>query len=324
MSVIVNANSANITKVANSLKNGEVVAFPTETVYGLGANALSSLAVKQIFTLKKRPFNNPLILHFYNLDAVKEYFTLSSLELEIAKLFWPGALTLVLNNPTLKAQKISNFCKGNARSIAVRVPNNTIALQVIKEANCPIAAPSANISNHLSPTTANHVLLSFKGSNLLILDGGKSVLGLESTVIEVINNSINILRFGSVTKEMLLKLNLPVTNIIDNILKSPGLLKKHYSPNTPLRLNAKSINKEEALLAFGTISKDLLNSAKILKKVLNLSTTANLAEAASNLFEMLWELDLENYNSIAVMPIPNVGIGAAINERLKKAATKNI
>lgn len=319
MAVIIKAHSTNITKVAENIKKGNVVAFPTETVYGLGANALNSAAVKQIFALKKRPLYNPLILHFSNLELVLDYFNLNELELQIAKMFWPGPLTLVLKNLTLKGKEISEYCKGNATSLAVRIPNNNIALQLIKEANVPVAAPSANVSNYLSPTTANHVMLSFKKDDLLILNGGKSVYGLESTVIEVINNSINILRFGSITKESLLKLNLPVTSSIDNVLKSPGLLKKHYSPNTPLRLNAQTVNTNEALLAFGNITKNLLNNSSP-KKVLNLSINGNLEEAASNLFEMLWELDLENYNSIAVMPIPNFGIGTAINERLKKAA----
>lgn len=325
MALIVTATNNNIDLAAKLIKSGKLIAFPTETVYGLGANACNSTAVESIFSLKNRPSFNPLILHFNSVAMVTEYFNLNNTELKLAQTFWPGSLTLVLNNFTSKAKNISALCKGNVNSLAVRIPNNSIALQLIAAAGVPLAAPSANISNHLSPTAAQHVAQSFKTKKLLVLDGGKSILGIESTVIEIIKeNTVNILRAGAITKEDFINLGLSLANKPKEKLKSPGLLEKHYSPNTPLRINATETYNGEALLAFGNLTLNQKSCFKNARKILNLSADGNIKEAAANLFSMLWELDLGNYSGIAVMPIPNLGIGVAINERLIKAAAKNI
>lgn len=330
---IVTTSSFNLKLAASILLNNKNVAFPTETVYGLGGNALSDEAVKNIYKLKGRPLYNPLIVHFKNLDMVLDYFDLNHVELTIAKNFWPGPLTLILNKHKANSPKISSLCYGNHTSLGVRVPGHPIAQHLLNTTNLPIAAPSANASNQLSPTLPSHVLSSLPYDDLLILNNNKPNLGLESTIIEVIDGKINILRYGSLNLNKLTKLGLDIVNSDNenqqNSPKAPGNLSKHYSPKTKLRLNASNVNNNEALLAFGEIPQNL-SQAKV---ILNLSPSGNIEEAAHNLFAMLWELDnlasLHNkhnplyFNSIAVMEIPtNNYLGVAINDRLKRASSK--
>ncbi|MGV3278838.1 L-threonylcarbamoyladenylate synthase [Rickettsiales bacterium LUAb2] len=316
---ILDYNKTNINIAANDIKSGNLVAFPTETVYGLGANALDSLAVSKIFATKKRPSFNPLIVHFHSLNQLKRYFELNSTELLLAKHFWPGALTLVLQNKTTIKPFISELCSGGLTTQAVRIPNHTIALELLLLSDVPIAAPSANLSNTLSPIMAKHVELSLQSYDFNIIDGGKSVLGIESTILEVTElNCVNILRYGSLDPQEIANLGITINNEKSTAIKAPGNLKKHYSPKTKLILNSNIANNDEALLAFGVLPNNIGKP----KKILNLSPSGDLHEAAANLFAMLWELDLENYSNIVVMPIPTNGLGIAINERLEKAAAK--
>jgi L-threonylcarbamoyladenylate synthase len=314
----------NIDFCANKIKEGSLVAFGTETVYGLGANALFSKAIEKIYLLKNRPKTNPLITHFYSIEQIKEHCYINDTFIKLAVNFMPGPISIILEKKSTST--LSNL-SSTTNKIAVRIPNNNTALNLLKKSNVPIVAPSANISNTLSPTKAMHVELSFKNSqlneNLYILkDNNACNYGLESSVIEIIdNNIINILRHGSITKEDLEKAGFKVLNNIDVEHKnySPGLLHKHYSPKTSLIINSLPVENNCGLLAFGNVETLMLPKNTF---VLNLSNNGDINEAAKNLFQMLWELDQMNLKKIYVMPIPKKGIGLAINERLIKASYK--
>ncbi|MFL1780435.1 Threonylcarbamoyl-AMP synthase [Candidatus Hepatincolaceae symbiont of Richtersius coronifer] len=335
---LLEANDQNIKLACEYIKQQELVAFPTETVYGLGASCYFDKAIEKIYALKGRPKNNPLIVHFANTDSIKEHFIINEIFEILSKAFMPGPLTLILEKKP--GSKISPLCANGSNKQAFRIPNNPIALKLIT-CTGPLVAPSANISNKLSPTLALHVKLSFmdkklSDKGLLILDGGSTQLGLESTVLDISDiNQIKLLRHGSLGIENIEKTGIKLINhtqypwfskIYDktpqyenkysNALASPGMLNKHYSPNTPLRLNALEIKEGEALLAFGKIN--FLVPKEV--KILNLSQASDLAEAASNFFKMLWELDLLQPKIIAVMPIPQIDLGLTINERLQKAS----
>lgn len=325
MFTILEPTIENIHICAKEILKSNLVVMPTETVYGLAGSALDLKAIEKIYKLKNRPLFNPLIAHFYNISHIKEYCHLESLALDLANIFMPGALSIIL--PKKANSKIHPICSGNTSKQAVRIPNNHNALQLIQYSNVPLVAPSANVSNKLSPICAKNVIQSFAeikfGDNINILDGGDCDFAMESTVVEVIDDKVKILRYGSLSIEdikqagfdVILLENAPHNNVLSNI-NSPGLLKKHYSPNAKLRLNACDINPNEALLAFGEINfaikKDTI--------VLNLSPRGDITEASKNLFPMLWELDLKKVSNIAVMPIPNFGLGLAINDRLSRAS----
>jgi len=298
----------------NLLKNGKVVIFPTETVLGLGGNATNSKAIKAIYNLKKRPKSNPLICHFKNISDVKKNFHMGFLETNLAKLFWPGPLTLILERK--KSSKISLKLSNNRNFIGCRIPKNKIALDLLKSLNFPIAAPSANMNKKISVTQSSDVDLKLKKKVFIIR--GKSKLGLESTVIKVKNNQIIILRLGSITEEIL-KSKLPTIKIskINFNKLSPGHQKKHYSPNLPIRININKVKKDEVLLNFGNNN---LNS-RIYN--LNLSKKGNLIEASKNFFHYLNILDQIKCKGIAVAKIPSKGLGKTINDRLKRASFKN-
>ena len=308
----------NISSAARSLKQGKLIAFPTETVYGLAANAMSDQSVAKVFQVKERPSFNPLIIHFHNIESAKKFVKFNKHASILAKKFWPGSLTLVL--PKKKNCMISLLASAGLDSLAIRVPKNKIARELIKKSGLPIAAPSANISGTISPTTAKHVLQNLPKNNVKILDGGKCKVGIESTIIDLTKKNIFLLRPGGleiskIEKILGLKI-LPHKNTSPSRPKSPGQMNFHYAPRVPLRINIKRIVPSEALLSFGK------HKHRSFKKELNLSFRGNLKEAASNLFKMLHTLDKKKFSSIAVMPIPKKGLGIAINDRLLKASKR--
>lgn len=296
------------------LLNGEPVAFPTETVYGLGADCTNNQAVEKIFSLKGRPSFNPLIIHVLNLDTALKYGEFNRSALRLAQFFWPGPLTLVV--PLRPGTNISQCVTAGLETIAIRVPNHPIALELLKHYPNPIAAPSANKSGYVSPTKHEHVRHEFQ-KDIFIIPGDQSCIGLESTIVDCSDENIAILRPGFITKTDIENfLNIPVfEKSSTEAIKAPGQLKHHYAPLLPVRLNAINIFPNEALLTFG--SNKLTSDA-----MLNLSPTGNLDEAAANLFDFLRILDKTNSNvtQIAITPIPNTGVGLAINERLHRAA----
>ena len=307
----------NAVKKANKiLHNGGLVIFPTETVYGIGANATNPTAVQRIYKIKNRPYNNPLICHFQNLQKIKDDFEMNEVAKKLADNFWPGPLTLIL-----KKKKSSTICtevSNNNELVGCRIPNNSIAKEILKSVPFPIAAPSANISTKLSTTNIKH--LDNKLSNkVFFIDGGESHLGLESTVLNVSSKQPEILRYGSVTVEQLKEIIPDIYFIKKNNSKflSPGQQTKHYSPNIPLRINVNKVLEGEVLLNFG---KNNLKS-KIFE--LNLSISGNLKEAGKNLYDYLHQLDKYEYKGIAVAPKPNNDLGKTINDRLIRAISQD-
>ena len=299
-----------LTQAGEVITRGGLVAFPTETVYGLGADATSEEAVASIFAAKERPSFNPLIVHVPDIEAAKELVAFTPAAEKLAAAFWPGALTLVL--PRKKDAKLSLLVSAGLDTVAVRMPNHPIATQLLRAAGKPIAAPSANKSGQISPTLATHVVQSLPGKVDIILDGGACAVGLESTVVDACGEQVGFLRPGGISIEQLETIVGPLIFPDDapDAPKSPGMLTSHYAPTLPMRLNATDIKDGEILLGFG-----VCNGA-----TLNLSPSGNLAEAAANLFAMMRELDREGYQTMAVSPIPKQGLGLAINDRLTRAA----
>jgi L-threonylcarbamoyladenylate synthase len=306
-----------ITTAIQKLLKGNLVAFPTETVYGLGADCTDDKAVQKIFTTKGRPDFNPLIIHVANLETACKYGLFNDCALQLAKAFWPGPLTLVV--PLNLKVKISSYVTAGLSTVAIRSPNHPVAMELLRHYPNPIAAPSANRSGYISPTKYEHVYDEFK-DDVFIIPGDQSYIGLESTIVDCSTADITILRPGFITKfdiEAVLKCSIMEVSSA-TIIKSPGQLEHHYAPKLPVRLNVSEVLPQEALLNFGNNS---LNA----ETMLNLSMSADLNEAAVNLFDFLRQIDKSNSNhitGIAVAPIPNGGIGAAINERLKRAAIK--
>jgi L-threonylcarbamoyladenylate synthase len=308
-----------IEKAANVIKQGGLVAFPTETVYGLGADARSQSACLKIFQAKGRPSNNPLIVHVASLQDAKDIAVFNE-DAEKLSGLWPGPLTLVL--PQKSNAKLAKCVTAGLKTVAIRIPAEPTALNLIKQSGCPIAAPSANKSGTLSPTTYEHVQKNF-GDEIFVLPSNiKAIYGLESTIIDLTSQEPTILRFGFITPEFIEKLLGKKIEIASKLskIKAPGMLLKHYAPKTKLRLNASQLQALEVGLNFGGSRLNALGS-------MNLSPDADLAEAAANLFDYLHILDefcqKNNLNSIAVSRIPNTGIGLAINDRLIRAAEKS-
>ena len=301
-----------INKAIKILTNGGLVIFPTETVYGLGGDATNKFAIKKIYQIKNRPMNNPIICHFKNINDIENNFIFNEKSYDLAKKFWPGPLTIVLEKK--KNSKICSILSNNTKYVGCRVPNHSIAHKLLNEINFPLAAPSANLSTKLSSTKISHISKDLL-KDVYYLDGGESLYGLESTVISVESDVTKILRLGSITYEQIIKV-VPDTilNKKNKINLSPGQLSKHYSPNKPIRINVKNVKKEESLLNFG---KNNLSS-KIIE--LNLSNSSNLEEAGKNLYNYLHILDNSDCASIAVAPIPNYKLGKTINDRLKRAS----
>ena len=303
-------DSAAISAAAAMLRAGGLVAFPTETVYGLGADATNGRAVASIFVAKGRPHFNPLIVHVKDLEQAKEFAVFSSLAEELAQAFWPGALTLVL--PRREDCRLSLLVSAGLDTVALRAPSHPVVQRLIAEAGVPLAAPSANPSGRVSATQAAHVEEGFRGKLDMILDGGPTLLGIESTVIGFEEDRPVLLRPGAVPREAIEKIAGPLATPAHGAIASPGRLASHYAPRATLRLNAREAAENEALLAFGP-------DVPAARRMLNLSPSGDLSEAAANLFAMLRALD-EQADAIAVMPIPSGGLGEAINDRLTRAA----
>ena len=299
-----------INQAVTLLKKGKLVAFPTETVYGLGADAENDLAVASIFETKGRPSFNPLIVHVADIAMAREYAYFNDNALLAAKSFWAGAFTAVL--PRKKDAKLSYLVTAGLDTVAIRVPKHHIAQELLQQLGRGIAAPSANISGSVSPTRATHVMQSLGSKVDLIIDGGDCEVGLESTIVDFTSETPSILRYGFVTKEDLETI-FPKVNIncssSDNP-KAPGMLASHYAPSLPLKINITNPDKTDAFIGFGNMACDI-----------NLSANGDLIEAAAKLFASLRELDNpKKYQTIAVAPIPEYGLGLAINDRLKRAA----
>ncbi|MDR2584525.1 MAG: threonylcarbamoyl-AMP synthase [Fibromonadaceae bacterium] len=307
-----------IEKAAKILRTGGIVAIPTETVYGLAGNAFDETAVAKIFAVKERPFFDPLIAHIAEIEELENLAAEIPRNAKLlAEKFWPGPLTLVLP----KKEKVPDLTTGGLPTVAVRMPQKQIAREIIKLAGFPLAAPSANKFQHLSPTSAEHVLEQLSGKIDGIVNGGVCEVGVESTVVGFENDIPVIYRPGAVTKEMIEEgMGYGVWGMEKNlkVVLSPGMLEKHYSPNTLLSLELPSeVPPNCGLLAFGKLPEN----TTLFAKTLNLSANENLTEAAANLYGMLHELDSCELNKIYAMLLPPIGLGVAINDRLGKAAS---
>jgi L-threonylcarbamoyladenylate synthase len=314
MAVIEASNSA-IEAAAQALRDGKLVAFPTETVYGLGADATNGRAVAAIFAAKGRPRFNPLIVHVPDVKAATRLGQLDDLGRRLAAAFWPGALSIVMAKRPDCA--VADLATAGLDTIALRVPRHPVAQALLRAAHRPVAAPSANLSGGVSPTTAAHVQADLGDRVAMILDGGATALGLESTVVDVTGEEPVVLRLGGVAREELARVlgrSPRVATGDPSRPASPGMLERHYAPTARLRLGARDASAGEVLLAFG---RDVPQHAGPMR---NLSASGDLAEAAANLFSALRALDALGAGTIAVMPIPDEGLGEAINDRLRRAA----
>jgi L-threonylcarbamoyladenylate synthase len=301
-----------IADAAALLRAGQLVAFPTETVYGLGADATSERAVAEIFAAKGRPRFNPLIVHVPGITDAETFAVFTGPARRLAARFWPGPLTLVL--PRRAGSGLSLLASAGLETVAIRAPAHRVAQALLRATGRPIAAPSANRSGRVSPTEAAHVAEELGERLALILDAGPAPLGLESTVLDMSAAAPALLRPGAVTLEQLTELLGPIAAPVSAPPRSPGMLPSHYAPALPVRLGATEARPGEALLAFGP------DAPGGFPKVLWLSRSGDLAEAAANLFAMLRRLDRAPFSAIAVMPIPDHGLGRAINDRLRRAA----
>lgn len=307
-------DDAGIAEAAALIRAGELIAFATETVYGLGADATNPTAVARIFAAKGRPTFNPLISHVQNMAGVRAIAETDERAEMLAERFWPGPLTLVL--PKRTDSGIAGLTTAGLSSIAVRIPARDATREFLRACGVPIAAPSANRSNSVSTTLAVHVQASLpspsNGGPAMILDGGPCEVGLESTVLDLTGKRATLLRPGGIAKEDLEAIlgRLTIAGSNDSAPRSPGMMSRHYAPAAPLRMNVLSPRPDEVFLGFGDVS---------LPGAPNLSPTGNLVEAAANLFEMLNTLDTPRTAGIAVAPIPKTGLGHAINDRLSRA-----
>ena len=311
---ILKNSKKNILEIVSKLKSGDVIGLPTETVYGLAGRCDKKNTVDNIFKIKNRPKNNPLIIHYSNsYDALKDIFA-DSRAIELAEKFWPGPLSIVAK---IKSKSVNKAALADLNTVAVRVPSNKIFLDVLKKLQIPLAAPSANRYGKISPTSANDVYEELNRKISIILDGGPSIIGLESTVIDLTKKDTRIIRYGGLNKQELDKI-IPLNNNYKKIkvLISPGLSNSHYQPDTSMRINAIRPRKNEAWLAFGTIPKHYKGIA------ISLSKKKCLKEAAKNLYKMLRYLDKKKCEKIAVQKIPEIGLGIAINDRLQRASFK--
>lgn len=329
---VLNVDPRTVDNAVTLWREGGLVAFPTETVYGLGADATNSEAVARIYEVKARPQFNPLIVHVANASIAQRYVQWTPLAEKLAAKFWPGPLTLVLKKRLFG--RVSDLVTNGGDTVAIRVPAHPAAQKLLQAFGGGIAAPSANRSGKISPTTAEHVHAELGKKVKLIIDGGPCTVGLESTVLDISTDTPVLLRPGSITRAMLEPIvfeeedkkkkkketghaarpELRMPDVDEEVLKSPGMMESHYAPATPMRLSVEEVMPGEALLAFGPTP---LTGAFT---TLNLSPTGNLVEAAANLFAYMRELDSEFHTAIAVMPIPKEGLGEAIADRLRRAA----
>ena len=309
-----NNNLANIKKSIFFLNKNECVAIPTETVYGLAANAYSSKSVKKIYSLKKRPRNNPSIVHYSNLNQLKKDCEINKNFLILYKKFCPGPLTFVLK--LKKKSRISRIVTNNKKTVAVRFPKNKLTQKLLKLLKYPLAAPSANISTKISPVSKDDVKEEFGNKIKFILDGGRSKIGLESTIISLVDKP-KILRLGGIERTKINKvLNKNIKyDRTNKKITVPGQSKLHYSPGIPIKLNTLKPKNNEAFIL-------IKKRKKSYKNYYYLSKTKNLKQAAKNLYKILRMIKNKNYKSIVVEKIPNIGFGEVINERLKRASAK--
>ena len=309
-----NNNLANIKKSIFFLNKNECVAIPTETVYGLAANAYSSKSVKKIYSLKKRPRNNPSIVHYSNLNQLKKDCEINKNFLILYKKFCPGPLTFVLK--LKKKSRISRIVTNNKKTVAVRFPKNKLTQKLLKLLKYPLAAPSANISTKISPVSKDDVKEEFGNKIKFILDGGRSKIGLESTIISLVDKP-RILRLGGIERTKINKvLNKNIKyDRTNKKITVPGQSKLHYSPGIPIKLNTLKPKNNEAFIL-------IKKRKKSYKNYYYLSKTKNLKQAAKNLYKILRMIKNKNYKSIVVERIPNIGFGEVINERLKRASAK--
>lgn len=305
---------------ARCLEGGGLVAFPTETVYGLGADATNARAVARLYEAKGRPAFNPLIAHACDLDAARRMARFDDRSLRLAETFWPGPLTLVL--PKAAGCPVSDLATAGLETIAVRVPAHPVAQEILRAFGKPVVAPSANISGHVSPTTAAHVFGDLAGRIDLVVDSGPVSVGVESTIVGCFETPM-LLRPGGLPREDIErvlggKLSRPPEEAGTNESHplAPGMLASHYAPRKAVRLNARDVKADEVLLAFGPRAIPGADRTR----VMNLSEAGDLVEAAANLFGYLRELDTGSSRAIAVMTIPDEGLGEAINDRLRRAA----
>lgn len=305
-------SAAQLDRAASLLRDGALVAFPTETVYGLGGDATNDRAVAAIFAAKGRPNFNPLIVHVAELAAAEPLAMFDDRARDLVHRFWPGPLTLVLKRSA--ACSISRLASAGLETLALRAPAHPQAQVLLRAVGRPLAAPSANRSGHVSPTTSDHVVDELGGRIAAVLDGGPCRVGIESTVVDLSQPHAVLLRPGGVPREQLESVLGSLAGATDaDASRSPGMLERHYAPARPMRLNATAVAPDEALLAFGPP----LPGAGA---TINLSSAHNLTEAAANLFAALRTLDQPRFTAIVVMPIPEIGLGAAINDRLRRAA----
>ena len=309
-----NNNLANIKKSISFLNKDDCVAIPTETVYGLAANAYSSKAVRKIYTLKRRPINNPSIIHYSSLNQLEKDCELNENFFKLYKKFCPGPITFVLK--LKKESRISKIATNNKTTVAIRFPKNKITQKLLKILNYPLAAPSANISTKISPVSASDVREEFGNKIKFILNGGRSKIGLESTIISLVDKP-KILRLGGIERTKINKvLNKKIKyDQTNKKISVPGQSKLHYSPGIPIKLN---ITKPKPNEAFILIKK----RKKSYKNYYYLTKNKNLKQAAKNLYRILRVIKKKNYERIVVEKIPNNGFGETINDRLKRASTK--
>lgn len=304
----------NISQAAEVIKNGGLVAFPTDTVYGLGANVYLPSAVAGIFEAKQRPLFDPLISHIASIDYLPEYAQTDQRVMDLARHFWPGPLTFVLKRKD-SGHQLDLVCSG-LPNIAVRMPNHPIALKLITASGVPIAAPSANRFKSISPTTAQHVQDSLGSKVDMILDGGPCAIGVETTIIDLTTKEIIMLRAGGLAKETIEEYTgekVFVSHGSPDKPSAPGQLLKHYAPSIPLRINVseQDVRPDEFFIGFGNVKNARLN----------LSISADLCEAASNLFAFMRIAETHTeFNGIAMSPIPEFGLGLAINDRIRRAS----
>lgn len=318
----IKADAAAPRAAAQCLAAGGLVAFPTETVYGVGADATNGKAIARLYAAKGRPSFNPLIAHVGNMEAARRLARFDAAAERLAAAFWPGPLTLVL--PKTPDCPVADLATAGLDSIAVRVPNHPVARALIAAFGKPVVAPSANRSGHVSPTTAAHVLADLRGRVELVVDGGPTPVGVESTIIACLGEP-TLLRPGGLAREEIERLlgrplaEAPHADTADEgeAPLAPGMLASHYAPRAKLRLDADIVHAGEALLAFGPVRPA---GAEHADAMLNLSARGDLVEAAANLFSHLRTLDASGAGTIAVMPVPQEGLGEAINDRLRRAA----
>jgi L-threonylcarbamoyladenylate synthase len=313
--LILPAGAESARRAGEALRAGLLVGLPTETVYGLAGDATQDRAVAAIFAAKDRPRFNPLIVHVAETAEARLLAAFDARAEALAERFWPGPLTLVL--PRLAGCGVSLLCSAGLDTLAVRCPGHDVARQVIRAAGRPLAAPSANPSGRVSPTTARHVAEGLGGKVALVIDGGPCAVGVESTVVDLTGDRPVLLRPGGAAEEEIAAVAGPLGHPLPGAaVRSPGMLHSHYAPRLLLRIGALDVRPGEALLAFGP------NAPAGAHTTLNLSPGGDVVEAAQHLFDYLRRLDASGARGIAAMPVPDQGLGRAINDRLRRAAAK--